>query len=671
VQPAPGAARTGASQALAEAADARAFLQQWLALAVARLPQVSGALLLVEDEAQALVPGAMWPEQIADVAPYAQAAQACVDERRDVVLPLADPASDKRGAATPDGPGTPGGTGTSGTPGAPGSTALSAGAAANAAAPGSGAPPARATTVTPAPVPRVVVATPLFSHQRLIGAVVFITRRGGEAEVARAVADVQWGAGWLDALSRSRGREAEQAALARARSGLDLVALIAQYERVDDACQAVAAELARAVGGLRVAIGLVGRGGQMRLAALSHAAWFDAKSQQAGALERAMAEAVEQRLSLSWPAVHGDVQRVDRAQHDLAVAMPGPDDAPGGVLTVPIVAGARAVGAVVWHLPAAAVTPAFLAQIEGIAVVLAPLLARLQDESRWFSGAVPGALRRGWSVLKDPRRPAFAVGGVLLLALLAAVAWVPTDYRVPARAVLEGQVQRVLAAPFEGFVAEAPVRAGQRVARGDLLARLDDRELRMEHDKLGAELSQLDSKLAEAVAGHDRAQSAVLAAQINEAEARLAQVRQRLQRTRVEAPFDGVLVGGDWSQAIGSPVEQGKTLFTLAPLTGYRVVLKVDERDIRDVQPGQRGALVLSGLSADQLPFTVRQVSVATAEEGANLFRVEADLDGQPERLRPGMEGVGKIDAGERSLLWIATRRLVDWARVTWWRYMP
>lgn len=615
-----------ARRLLADATDARAFLRQWLAIAVARLPGLAGALLLVEDEAGALVPGAMWPEQIADVSPYAEAAQRCVDERRDILLPLAEAAADVAKAERP--------------------------AAASAQA-------------------RVVVATPLFSAQRLIGALVFITRRGAEVEVQRALADLQWGAGWIDALSRSRGREAEQAALARARSALDLVALIAQYERVDDACAAVAAELARTVGGLRVAIGLVRRSGGLRLVALSHAAWFDRKSQQAVAIERAMAEAVEQRLSLCWPPVHGERQRVDHAQQVLATAMPGADGAAGGVLTVPIVAGARAVGAVVWHLPAAQVTPAFLAQVEGIAVVLAPLLARLQDASRWFSGAVPGSLRRGWAQLCDPRRPAFAAGAALLALLVAAVAFVPTDYRVPARASLEGQVQRVLAAPFEGFVVEAPVRAGQRVARGEMLARLDDRDLLIEQARLGSELAQLEKKQDEAVAGRNRAEAAVLAAQLAETEAKLDQVEQRLARTRVEAPFEGVVVGGDWSQAIGSPVEQGKTLFTLAPLTGYRVVLKVDERDVRDVQPGQRGALVLSGLADEKLPFTVRQISVASAEDGANRFRVEADLDGAPERLRPGMEGVGRIESGERTLLWIVTRRVVDWLRVMAWQYLP
>jgi hypothetical protein len=62
---------------------------------------------------------------------------------------------------------------------------------------------------------------------------------------------------------------------------------------------------------------------------------------------------------------------------------------------------------------------------------------------------------------------------------------------------------------------------------------------------------------------------------------------------------------------------------------------------------------------------------VATAEEGRNYFRVEAQLTGAPPKLRPNMEGVAKVVAGERSLLWIWTHRLPDWLRLTYWKLMP
>lgn len=154
-----------------------------------------------------------------------------------------------------------------------------------------------------------------------------------------------------------------------------------------------------------------------------------------------------------------------------------------------------------------------------------------------------------------------------------------------------------------------------------------------------------------------------------ETDARPDQLLQRLQRTRIEAPFDGVVLAGDSSRAIGSPVEQGKPLFTLAPLAGCRVALKVDERDVPDIAPGQPGA------------DAVAPVGPAAAVHGApgfgrqhrgrgKLFLVDPDLDAAPARLRPWMEEGGKIDAGHRTLLWVATHRLVDWVRVAWWRYM-
>jgi RND family efflux transporter MFP subunit len=241
---------------------------------------------------------------------------------------------------------------------------------------------------------------------------------------------------------------------------------------------------------------------------------------------------------------------------------------------------------------------------------------------------------------------------------------------VPARASLEGRFQRVIAAPFDGFVLEAPARAGQTVTRGTLLARLDDRDLSLERSRLLAELGQQHNKRDEALARHDRAELGVQSAQVAETEARLAQVDERLVHTRIEAPFDGVLVSGDLSQSLGAPVEQGRTLFELAPLQGYRVALKVDERDIRELRPGQHGELVLAGLAGDRLAFTVSRISVASVEDGQNVFRVEADLQTPDPRLRPGMEGVGKIDAGEHPLLWIWTHRFVDWLRLAWWRHV-
>jgi hypothetical protein len=62
---------------------------------------------------------------------------------------------------------------------------------------------------------------------------------------------------------------------------------------------------------------------------------------------------------------------------------------------------------------------------------------------------------------------------------------------------------------------------------------------------------------------------------------------------------------------------------------------------------------------------------VSTAREGRNFFRVEAVLGGAPGRLRPGLEGIGKIEVDRRRLLWIWTHQVVDWARLKLWAWRP
>ena len=86
---------------------------------------------------------------------------------------------------------------------------------------------------------------------------------------------------------------------------------------------------------------------------------------------------------------------------------------------------------------------------------------------------------------------------------------------------------------------------------------------------------------------------------------------------------------------------------------------------LRDVQ--------VTSMPGDRFPFRVDRITpVNTAKEGRNFFRVEAVLEaGAGARLRPGMEGVGKIDIDERKLVWIWTHGLTDWVRLWIWSWLP
>ena len=164
----------------------------------------------------------------------------------------------------------------------------------------------------------------------------------------------------------------------------------------------------------------------------------------------------------------------------------------------------------------------------------------------------------------------------------------------------------------------------------------------------------------------------VIDAQIDQADAQINLVEQNLTRSRITAPFSGLVVSGDLSQMLGGAVQQGELLFELAPLDAYRLIIYVDERRIDDVVDAQRGVLVLSSLPDERFPFEVNKITpVSSVREGGNFFRVEARLDEISERLRPGMEGIGKIYIDDRLLISIWTRNLVEWWQLLLWEWWP
>jgi multidrug resistance efflux pump len=210
------------------------------------------------------------------------------------------------------------------------------------------------------------------------------------------------------------------------------------------------------------------------------------------------------------------------------------------------------------------------------------------------------------------------------------------------------------------------------VKQGTVLARLDDRELRLERLKWMAQQEEYSKQFRQAMADRNPAQVQIVTAQLEQARAQAARVADQLERTTVSAPFDGIIVSGDLTQHLGAPIEKGKVLFEVAPLNSYRLVLQVDERDVAYLKPGQRGTLLLGALSQDPVDFTVQQVTpVSDPKEGRNTFRVEAQLDQTSLHLRPGMQGVGKVEIEEARYLWIWTREIVNWLRLAAWRWLP
>jgi RND family efflux transporter MFP subunit len=500
----------------------------------------------------------------------------------------------------------------------------------------------------------------------LHGVVVFDIAGGPHGDLQGALRQIHWASAWLIDHFRQQALQRSEAELSHVALLNEVMATALQQRGLRTSALAVANDLAARLHCDRVAVGFEEKDRIVPLA-MSHTATFDARSDLVRALGEAMDEVLDLGVPVSLPKAADDELGV--IAHEQAALTLNAQ----AMLSVPLVHEARTIGAITLERQQGpAFTPLEQRIASAVAVMLGPVwaLQRLNERS-WLQRA-----RDRWhetmQALFGPRHPGLKLAGALLAAALLTVGLWQADHRVAARTVIEGSTQLAKVAPFDGFVAESLVRAGDTVKRGQLMARLEDRDLKLERRRWVAELEQSQRKFQVAMAQADRGSMGVLAAQAHQSEAQLALVDEKLARAQLTAPFDGIVVSGDLSQAIGNPVEQGRTLFEVAPLEGFRVVLQVDDRDIARLAVGQPGELVLSSLPERNMPFTVSSItSVATQHDGRNVFRVEAQMQGTPARLRPGMEGIGKVVVGERSLLWIWTHGFFDWLRLSLWSWMP
>jgi biotin carboxyl carrier protein len=520
------------------------------------------------------------------------------------------------------------------------------------------------------------LAYPLELPDRLAGAIVIDLGMIEDDAAERAARLVHWGAGWLLDLLRQRELGLLQARLHQGGFLVDTLLALMAERGPRAANNALVNRLAREFGCAQAILGIA-RGRTLKIAAVSNTAWFDERTTILNDAIQAMHEAYDQRRRIDWSAA--DTVTTPPADPQPNHAQPvlsahrryAAQSGAKALCSLPLT-GTSGIDGVLMLERDRPFDDDELRHLETLGLALAPLLTLQRDADQGAARRLARTARRWLGWLTDSSHPAIKAGAAVAAIVLALLALVPAPFRISAQAVVEGSVQRAVVAPFDGFLREAPVRAGDTVKAGQSMARLDDRDLRLERTRWEAELEVAQRKELEAMAKANRVEQRLAAAQANQARAQLDLTLSRLERASIAAPFDGIVVKGDLSQQLGSPVETGKSLFEVAPLDGWRVILKVDEADIGHVRVGATGELVLASLPGTRWPFRVRKLTpIALAEEGRNLFRVEAELESKAAALSPNMEGVGKVDAGRRSLLWTWTRPLAAWMRKTWWRVMP
>ena len=276
---------------------------------------------------------------------------------------------------------------------------------------------------------------------------------------------------------------------------------------------------------------------------------------------------------------------------------------------------------------------------------------RWQLWARETAGALPRR-RRGW------RHPALWGAAALALAAL----W-PVRLSVLAPGELVPRQPTVVRAPMDGVIDIFHVQPNQFVKKGTPLFGFDEALIQSRLDVAQQTLTTATTELRQATQQalgdpRVRPQLALLGGRIEERRTEVTALRRQLERSRVLAPQDGVVLLDDATEWIGRPITLGERVLRLARTDALEVEAWLPIADAIALEPGAPVMLYLNASPLAPVAARLRLVAheAVPRPDGSYAYRVRAELDG-PTPHRVGLKGTAKLQGDRVPALYWALRR--------------
>lgn len=229
---------------------------------------------------------------------------------------------------------------------------------------------------------------------------------------------------------------------------------------------------------------------------------------------------------------------------------------------------------------------------------------------------------------------------------------------------VESVATSIVASEGDGVVAAFPVKKGDFVKKGELLATIRSTDLALQRKAAEAAIKMTEANLerarkelsrqerlkaANSVAerSYDDALSAhgALLAELDRRKAELELLDYRIAQSRVTAPFAGFIVAehtqvGQWL-SVGGPV------VTLIDISHAYITVDVPERYAVHIREGAAVGVTIRSIGAERIPAKVRSV-VSQGNAIARTFPVMVDVNNPDQKFRPGMEAIVNLNLDTR-----------------------
>jgi membrane fusion protein (multidrug efflux system) len=187
-----------------------------------------------------------------------------------------------------------------------------------------------------------------------------------------------------------------------------------------------------------------------------------------------------------------------------------------------------------------------------------------------------------------------------------------------------------------------PWQLGDRIREGMLIARLEDKEyvnsVKMETNQLNMELMETELRKQESLYEKGGVTLKELkTAEINyeNAKTTVENSRLQLQKTRITAPIDGVIVDLPYYTQ-GTEVASGVTIAKIMDYKTMYMDVQLPEKYITKIKPGQKVNLTNYTIPDDTIIGNITQLSPAI-DPDTRTFKGSISIDNSEYLLRPGM----------------------------------
>lgn len=284
---------------------------------------------------------------------------------------------------------------------------------------------------------------------------------------------------------------------------------------------------------------------------------------------------------------------------------------------------------------------------------------------RWILATV--LLAAGCSSKEEPATAVVAAASPATIQV-AVVEIKPAQ--VPVRVEVTGQVtpifQAILSSRIQGTIDTLLVREGTRVAKGQTLLQLDNRDVqadlaraKAEEENARTQLLRMNALLKDEAVSKQEVENASRAFKV--AEANRKAVLAQLSYTVVKAPFDGVIT--EKKVEAGELASPGQPLLKMEDPLQLRLEATVAEGDLKSIAQGGRIPVFIDALEAQALSGVVSQILPA-GDPQTHTFIVKVDLPKTP-GLKSGMFGRFQLDKGTSQTILVPASAVVERGELT------